>query len=601
MTGSGELPVGRTLALVGGLVILLQAVILTAVAVPAPHTGGDNAAYLLLAQALAEGAGYVELWDPDMPSHTKYPPGYPLLLALLIVVGTTAWTAFKLSSAVAVSAATLAAFAWAADRRGPLVGGALALLLVLSAGWQEASRWILSEPWFLLWTFVALWAGDRALRPDPTHGADEAPGTARARVRGIWLVTAGAAALMAFGIRVAGLPVILSFLLALVLARRLRAAWIFGGVSAVAVGGWIARALVAAGEGAYQSEFFLRNPYDPELGTVGIPGLLGRVWSNGALYVGEVLPREWWGTTGEWTAVGLGTFLFALALAGWIAALRRRPGPAELFVPFYGGMILLWPEVWSGDRFLLPLLPVILLYAGEALAHLATVVAARRGWRGSVPAGAILAGGVLALSLPAIPPTLDRAEEAAGCRALVEATQDAFSCWGEGVLEFRAAAAWAGRNLPDDAVVLTRKPRIFHALGGPRSRTYPFTDAPDRFLDDADADGARYLLVDRWDAMAQRYASPVVAARPGAFCYVVGWGSREPGSAGTDLLGILPPDMRDGEEEGGALSLCPPDWTVPDPRMPEVDGTHVPRLRAARASLPHSSASSPWSTASATP
>jgi hypothetical protein len=598
---------------VAGSLLLLQAVVLTAIFLPAPHTGGDNAGYLTLALALAEGAGYVELWDPDAPLHTKYPPGYPLLLAAMILAGATSWAAFKLTSAVGMSLATLLVFAWAARRVGAWGAGALALLLVLAGGWQDASRWILSEPWFLVWTFLCLWAGDEASargtwRPRWIGWGEGRPALEGEEPRsgtGLWVALAGAGALMAFGVRTAGLPLVLAFLGFLVLARRFRAAAVFGAMAVAVVGGWLLRAS-RGGEGAYQDEFWLRNPYDPELGTVGMGGLLGRVWENAVLYVGRVLPGEWWLGAPGWALAVLGLLVTGLALWGWVSRLLRAPGGAELFVPLYGGMILLWPSVWSGERFLLPLLPLLLLYAGRTLAGLVTEVEARirtgtdggkgrgRGFgsrgSGAQPGGSagtggptgggsriLLALGTLALALPAIPPTVESAGVAGECRSRVELTGDAFACHGSGFSQFRDAAAWMGRNLGDDAVALSRKPRILHALGGPRGRTFPFVQDAERFLAEADRTGARYLLVDHVDGLALRYIPVVVEARPSAFCFITAWGG-DRGDPGTTLLGIHPPGRRGEEGQPGELRRCLEGWASEPPAAPEIEGLDVPLL-----------------------
>lgn len=620
---------------VAGLLILVQALVLAGVAIPAPHDGGDHTAYLTLAYALTEGLGYIELWDPDLPLHTKYPPGYPLVLALLMVFGATTWSAFKLSSAVAISAATLAAFAWAARRVGALGAGGLALLLILAAGWQDASRWILSEPWFLLWTFLAFWAADLALEPGSGLGTGVPVGeggdrSARASAgspgddpagRGdprqtLWLLLAGFGALMAFGVRSAGLPLVLAFLLVLLWNRRFRAAGVFAGVTALSVGGWLART-ARGGEGAYQDEFWLADPYDPELGTVGVGGLLARIWENLVLYVGRVLPGEWWSGAPEWLLLVGGLAMTLLALWGWLSRLLRRPGLAEIFLPLYGGMILIWPQVWSGDRFLLPLLPLIILYAGTVVVGLAREVSLRwseggRGGRdprrGSASPGrtkgrrvpdelaptsgggrgvGLLVGavGVLALAVPSIPTTLQQVEMAGNCRTQVGLTGDAFSCYGPGFTEFRAAAAWMGANLPGDAVVLSRKPRILYALGGPRGRTFPFLRDATAFLAEADRMNGRYLLLDRVDGVAGRYLPLVLSERPRAFCYVGGWGGG-PQQGGTDLVGILPPELREEGGGRGDIARCPDGWARSPQEAVEAEGLRVPLLVQSRGSGP---------------
>jgi hypothetical protein len=122
------------------------------------------------------------------------------------------------------------------------------------------------------------------------------------------------------------------------------------------------------------------------------------------------------------------------------------------------------------------------------------------------------------------------------------------------VAEFRDAAAWSGMNLPEDAVVLNRKPRIFRVLGGTQGRVFPFSRDPEALLAEADALGARYLLVGYPDGVTMTYLPAVVQGRPGAFCVVESWGEA------TTLLGILPPGERDGPE----VTFCPPGYG-PDP------------------------------------
>ena len=63
---------------------------------PTPHSGGDNAAYIALARSLLEHGRYLELWDPASPPHLLYPPGFPALLALAMLVGVKPWVGLKL-------------------------------------------------------------------------------------------------------------------------------------------------------------------------------------------------------------------------------------------------------------------------------------------------------------------------------------------------------------------------------------------------------------------------------------------------------------------------------------------------------------------------
>lgn len=530
----------RRVVLAGALVAALAAILLGSVAIPAPHDGGDNATYLSLAHSLVSGRGYTELWDPQVPPHTKYPPVFPLALAALMTVGVTTWGGFKFFMALAVGGAAVFAFAWASRRSGPVAAAAVAVLVLLSGGWLQASRWVLSEPLFLLFTFAALWAAERS-------------STQR------WALLAGGLAILAFFTRSAGLPLVLALLGALVIAREVRTAAILGVAFLVPGLAWFLRAR-QGGQGAYQSEFWMADPYQPALGTVGWLDLPGRAWANLQTYVGGVLPGEWWpGVTGAW-ALALGVVLVGLAAWGWVARVRARPGAAELFVPLYVGLILVWPEVWAGDRFTLPLYPLALLYGGEALAQ-----ASRR--LGGAATFGILALAFLGLAAPTIPRWLALSDEGRTCRRVAGDT-DPVVCHRAGFQELRVVAEWAGVNLPEGSVVLNRKSSLFYIFGGPPGRIFPFATDPGPLLAEADRLGARYVLLDHVDGIAPFYVGEVLAAYPGAFCHLVGWGT-EGVVLRTDLFGIRPPEERLPGLSPDQLTTCPEGYRkVPDVPIP---------------------------------
>ena len=45
---------------------------------------GDNIVYFLLAKALSEGKGYVDIVPPTPTPHTHFPPGYPMFMSVFM-------------------------------------------------------------------------------------------------------------------------------------------------------------------------------------------------------------------------------------------------------------------------------------------------------------------------------------------------------------------------------------------------------------------------------------------------------------------------------------------------------------------------------------
>jgi hypothetical protein len=554
-----------------GGVVFLAVVLVAAAFNPAPHTGGDNAGYVTLAYSLVHDGSYTELFDPARSPHTKYPPVFPGLLAVLLLVGVRTWSGLKIVAAASTVAAVAATWLWAERRLDRMAALGVAVAVALSSAVVYYSHWILSDPTFLAFTFVGLWALERAdgrggggdTGPDgdadPDGDAFSAP----------WLAVGVTAAILAYFTRSAGLPLLVAILGWLALRRRFRALVL----SALAVGipallWWLRSRGVADAQGRYASEFWLVDPYQPDLGRVGVGGLLGRVVGNAGSYLTRHIPGGVVGSSGALVAA-LGIVLVALAVGGWILAVRRRIGPVELFFPLYAGLILLWPEVWSGDRFALPLFPVLFLYAGSALLR----GAARFGTFASRAAGAVA---LLVVLLPALASWTGSVRTASACGALVQ-SGGAFACYGPRYTRFAQAAGWSGANLPDGSAVMTRKPRLFYVLSGIPSRTFPFRPDAGAQLSEADAVGARYVLLDQVDGLAARYVGGALQQEPGAWCALQGFGEGE--GIGTQLLGILPPARRaTGPVEGREIRIerCPSSYLG---RVPPLSGDYASSSR----------------------
>ena len=75
---------------------LLHLLLALAVFDPTVFTGGDNAAYLSLAHSLLERHAYISTWEPLLPAHTQYPPVFPGMIALGLLLGVSSWVGVKL-------------------------------------------------------------------------------------------------------------------------------------------------------------------------------------------------------------------------------------------------------------------------------------------------------------------------------------------------------------------------------------------------------------------------------------------------------------------------------------------------------------------------
>ncbi|MGH7573899.1 MAG: ArnT family glycosyltransferase, partial [Longimicrobiales bacterium] len=458
---------------------------------PTPHTGGDNAAYIALGRSLLERHAYLELYDPAQPPHTQYPPVFPGILAVAMAAGLAPWVPLKLIVVAFGAAAVGFSFLWIRRRGRPLLALGVAVLLGIAPGVLTENHWILSDAPFWCFTAAALWAFERL------------PPAARGR-----FLFGVAAVVIAYFTRSAGLPLAFAALGWLAWRRRWKHLAILAGVFFPLAFAWWLRARSLGGVD-YVSQFLLVDPYSPALGHVGMADLVRRAAENAVNYVHIHLPRLLLGRMERWLDPP-SLLLFALAAVGWARSMRR-PGVAELFLPLYLGLLLAWPAVWSGERFLLPALPLLLFYSGDVVVRVATRLDRRAGLAaGAAVFALIIAAAVHALRL--------EVRYAAACREAYRAG-DPYPCLpGEPWREFFAVAEAAPDALPDGAAVISRKPRLFYALSGLPGRIYPFTDDADTFFAFADTSRTRYLVFDGLGRPSQAYVRPVLVRRPGAFC-----------------------------------------------------------------------------------
>jgi 4-amino-4-deoxy-L-arabinose transferase-like glycosyltransferase len=546
----------------GALVVLISAAVVGTAFTSVPHTGGDNAGYIALAHGLLVDGSYTDVFDPQGLRHTKYPPVFPALLALLIAFGARTWVVLKMAAAVPTVVAVGFTYAWAERRVGQLPAFGLALLLALSSGIVYYSHWVLSDPLFLALTVASLFALSRAVVEDE----NEQPSLG-------WLVAGVVTAGLAYFTRSAGLPLIVAILGWLALSRRWRALFVSAFGTGIPMFLWWLR---GRGEGVaqYGTEFWMVNPYDPAQGTIGLLGLMPRIMENASSYVFQHGPTGVVGTGTTGLAL-LGVVLTAAAVTGWLLSCRERIGPTELFFPLYAGLILVWPAVWGGDRFALPLYPVVFLYGFVALRE----VTRRLPTLAGPPVSALV---LLVMLLPAAGSWLDGNRQNAACEAIAK-EGGPWSCYGPRIGYFVMAASWTSTGLPAGVAVLSRKPRHFYLLSGHPSRAFPFEENAGAHLALADELGARYVLVDQWDGLAARHVGAAVRQRPGSYCYVRAFG--QPAEGGAQLLGIFPAEDRPpvgGTLDGTAgITSCPDDFLAPSgatetysssSRIPLLDG-----------------------------
>ena len=464
----------------------------------APFTGGDDATYISLAKSLIERHDYTDIWDPLLPPHTQYPPIFAAVVALGLLANLDPVIGLKILMILISTGAVFASCIWLRRTTTPGTAFCAGFFIAISPEIIWLGQEVLSDDLFWLFSMLALIAWWRAEK--------SASGETDAKMETHAVVIATAATIAAYFTRSAGAPLLLAVFLWLTLRKQYRAIGIVAAMSVPFIFAWWLRGH-SYGAGGYLAPFMSVDPYNPALGNVTPPILLERDAKNAVVYSSCHLSRLVFGSLRTGLIFGSA---FAIAMFyGWARKLRR-PGLAEIWLPIYLAVVLLWPVTWAGPRFLFPIVPLLALYVGETIAHIAKAASHPR----------IFAGALLLAAIVTVQPGLKRQIKIGiTCRERFANGED-LACVDPVFADFFMTAERSRDRLPKNSVVLSRKPTIFYLHSGYRSALYPLSPVPDSLFNLAKRLGAKYVVVDKISDLAPRYLHPILLARRSDFCIV---------------------------------------------------------------------------------
>ena len=326
---------------------------------PKLYVNGDNVDYIRLAEAVRHG----HLW-----ASAKYPPLFPWLLVFPQILFGTALLPQKVfvflfflgSGYLLLRRARLQFPKWWGE---PIVWIAMTILAVLEYG-----HYVMSEIPYFFFSLVALEAADRM-----GHGPRR------------WAIVAAIAAAATFYTRSVGLSLWVAAALVILLHRNLRRRerWLFVGLSVILILPWGLRTVLGP-PNPYFRQLIQVNPFYPEWGLLDGPGWLRRIGENARIYLLGEIPTSLFPGIFRWTYDPpemryhfLPWFLAWIPLAfvtiGLLQSIRRTEA-VGLYLAFYLILNILWPSLWTGLRFLVPVLPLLSLLLFRGVLRLSSVL-----------------------------------------------------------------------------------------------------------------------------------------------------------------------------------------------------------------------------------
>ena len=318
----------------------------------------DGAGYSVLGDALASGRGYREINKPGSPFHDHFPPGYPTALAILWQFTGRSVMAAHIFSVTCTMTAILLAWKWMRIIYTPGLALMLGLALAVNWTWVRVGGSIQSEPLYLLCELLSVLIAVRATRGDGPIG-----------------IGLGAMLATTTLVRQIGVSLAVAIFLDLGLRKRWRVLLWAIATAGVFILPWVAWLTTIH----RHSQIVLFTTEDP-----------GRRIIGQAVFYLERLPDQ---LTGPFVEVGtvfqhraeiaLMVNLWAVVISGvmvwgWVRTLRNARRRLVGTIGFSTlALLLAWPFTEAG-RFLIPLVPFLLVGLTEGLADVMTRMGARQ-------------------------------------------------------------------------------------------------------------------------------------------------------------------------------------------------------------------------------
>ena len=455
---------------------------------------GDNAYYYVLGKALSQGEGYVNIASINKGPNNHFPPGYPFILSLFMHFSDST-TFLKILNGVFLLISIILLFELLKRITGHIkLAFVTAFFLTLNAHLLQYGTMMMSEISFILFSYICLMLVHQSEFKDDFY-----------KKPAFYLILFTLAA--SYYIRSTGLALFGGIFLYLLLRKKWKVALSLAGGFLISTLPWIIRGQKLGGS-SYLEPLVMVNPYRPELGNADFAGYITRFFSNVARYVTREIPNS------SFPFIQV-NYVNNISMAEWIL------GIAILVIAFYGfyklwrkgllfvcyllatfGILLFWPEVWRGVRFILPVMPLILLAILAGIYFLINQFLSSIKMKFNVLLLVIFG---LAFAEP--------------IKSLHQKARSPYPLSWQNY--FKIANYFKEENMKD-VVVVCRKPMLFYLKSGTYTAPYIYTNNEKEMINDLQEKKADYVVLDNLGyRQTYEYLYPVIRNNQNIFPLVL--------------------------------------------------------------------------------
>lgn len=523
-----------------GIITILFAVQYQQVYDMKPDMNGDNIHYYALGKALTEGKGFSNTISFSETPHTHFPPGYPAFIAGVMKFFPDNIQAVKIANGLLLYAAIVLLFFLLKKISGNSI--VAFLTCILCSTHAEILRYatiMMSEMLFLFCSVAAILLM-LSIKPERLGGVRDS----------VLLVVLLFLTNYIYFVRTMGTSLVLAIIIysGILFFKQCHARYKNSQTPGEASRRRLLRygllvVLLAGTFWGSKTAWDIRNKNVGKTGNDYISDFMkkpngqtmahwddwkDRITDNFGSYLNKWLPNAILNTPYDLQAQSSGGEILRGMLVAFLIlfGLLRLPEGGWLLFLYLGAtmaVLLVWPEQYGGLRYFIAAIPffIFLFLYGMNAAILELGKRLGKTFPDSLPTACMLAFCLIFMA-PAY------------ARSLAERKQLAkYKTWspeiaGNAFAEFTAAMQWCGKNLPDSARVICRKPELFFIYsGGKKCGGFSQYGKPEDILRQLTEQKATHVIIDHWFRHAYYTLYPLIATYyPEKFTFVGKFESR---------------------------------------------------------------------------
>ncbi|MEE9372629.1 MAG: hypothetical protein V3V00_06205 [Saprospiraceae bacterium] len=467
---------------------------------------GDNTSYYLLAKALSQFQGYVYTFT-DVPSpHSHFPPGYPLIMAPFmwisksivfmkiingLLYGVAMWCVFKILQVL--------------RKKTVVENTVITILIGFNYYVLKHSTIMMSEISLIATIGLALVL---FLKMDKTK--DHWKPNKK-------MIFLSALMALAFLIKTLAVPLVLGIVGHFIFKKLYKKAGITFLMFILFILPYQIRNKIHGLENSYLKQLMEVNPYRPEMGTLTFSTFIDRIVSNFDRYLSKEIPSGMFPIIEmgpSQVATGMHYILGIIAVTFMIIGMIRLKDYKAFIFLYIGAsfaIFLMWPEAWFGVRFMLGVMPVmlILFYNGllETTDFISKIISLKTNWIGYATLGVMMV-----LTLGIAHPSAQQAN------TITKLNSYSKQNYPLSFANYFDLAIWTKNSINSDEIILCRKPAMFALFSDGKTNNYPYTQDKIEFYNGIKNSNSKYIVLDQLGySSTGRFVLPRVNAEPEKF------------------------------------------------------------------------------------